>query len=500
MFKVKDALQSKLETFLSSQTSVYQEIYLVGGAIRNTFLNEEVEDFDFVVKRNSILITKKLADYFKGKFYILDKQREIARALIVLDLKKTKIDFSLISGDSLAEDLSKRDFSINAMAIRIPVDGELIDPCYGKRDLENAILRPCSPSAFMDDPVRTIRAVRFIHQYQYHFDPDDREKLMAAVSALDGISEERMRDELINIFERANLDGALKDLMDLGVMARVFPEVFKLKDVQLSAPHTHDAWSHTKQVAVYCQHLMSNFNLAPSVDQIHPRLKKAGDVLDKFETTLKGYFRKPLTIERSVYAMLIFAALYHDSGKGVILPMEKKGRKGFPKHAKKGAELVLARTKTMGFSNTEANTLSKVVKNHMKPSGDGFIQPEEQKLHIHRFFRETGDAGVLVGILHLADVLATYEETISDDRWEKALTTVNNIMDAYFNHYEEVVSPPKIVNGKDIIKRFDLKPGKTIGLLIEQVVEAQVEGLIHTEEDALRYIGDRLAEIDSRDG
>jgi len=101
MFKNKNALHSRLEAFLSSQTSVYQEIFLVGGAIRNTFLNEEVEDFDFVVKNNSILIAKKLADYFKGKFYILDKQRETARALIVLDSKKIKIDFSLISGNSL---------------------------------------------------------------------------------------------------------------------------------------------------------------------------------------------------------------------------------------------------------------------------------------------------------------------------------------------------------------------------------------------------------------
>jgi len=500
MFKDKNALHSQLEAFLSSQTSVFQEIYLVGGAIRNTFLNEEVEDFDFVVKNNSILIAKKLADYFKGKFYILDKQRETARALIVLDSKKTKIDFTLISGDSLAEDLRKRDFTINAMAIRIPVDGKLIDPCCGKRDLENAILRPCSPSAFMDDPVRTIRAVRFIHHYQYHFDADDREKLMAAVPTLDGISEERKRDELVNIFERTNLDGALKDLMDLGVVARVFPEVIKLKDVQLSAPHTHDAWSHTKQVAVYCQQLIAYFNLAPSVDQIHPRIKYAGKVLKRYEAALKGFFRKPLTIERSVYALLIFSALYHDCGKGVILSVEKKGRKGFPKHAKKSAELVLARAKTMGFSNTEANTLSTVVKNHMKLSGDGFINTEEKKLHIHRFFRKTGTAGILVGILHLADVLATYEETISDDRWEKAVTAVNNIMNAYFNHYEEAVSPPRIINGKDIINKFDLKPGKIIGLLMVQVAEAQVEGIIHTEEDALRYIGDRLADIDSGDG
>jgi poly(A) polymerase len=148
----------------------------------------------------------------------------------------------------------------------------------------------------------------------------------------------------------------------------------------------------------------------------------------------------------------------------------------------------------MGFSNKEVDHFSKVVRFHMKPSQPAFNDQFKKDIRIHRFFRKSGSAGILVGIIHLADVLATYEETLSEDRWDRAVSSVDNIFDAYFNRVDEIVMPPRIITGKDIINEFNLKPGKKIGALLDQVAEAQVVGAVINRKGAIEYI-DKLINI-----
>ncbi|MCD6598105.1 MAG: HD domain-containing protein, partial [Bacteroidales bacterium] len=281
---------------------------------------------------------------------------------------------------------------------------------------------------------------------------------------------------------------SLTQMLEFGIIEKVFPEVKKLFKLKLDFPHVHDAWEHTLQVVNYCQQLMALSKQPPDKKRLNPRIKQAVNSLSKYENNIFDYMNGRLNMNRSMYSLLIIAGIYHDAGKGVITPVIKNNRRSFPKHAKIGSELIHQRAKIMGFSNDEVEYLTRVVRFHMKPSQKEFADKLKKDIHIHRFFNKIGPAGVMVGFLHLADVLATYEDTLTDERWNKAICSVNNIFDAYFIHYDKIVVPTKLINGDDILNNFNLKPGKEIGDLLEQVAEAQVSGEVNTKEEAKTFV------------
>ena len=492
MVNYKELLQSQLNEFITAQVHVCGEIFLVGGAIRNTYLGKEVQDLDFVVKKDAITAAKNVADRFNGDFYILDKKRGAARALISIRGKKLIIDFSLLDGKSIDDDLNKRDFTINAMAIKIPLSSKVIDPLNGKGDIKGSVLRSCSPNSFQEDPVRVIRAIRFMNEFNLFLDQSEGELIKSASRSLDEISNERKRDEIINVLEKTDVKKALTQMLKFGIIEKVFPEVMKLYKMELDPPHVHDAWTHTLQVVCYCQQLMAVLKNCPNTKRLHPRIKQAINTLSRYKNFVFDYMNDPINMNRSMYSLLILAGIYHDAGKGVVPPIIKDNRKRFPRHAKLGSELIHNRAKIMGFSNSEVEYLTKIVRFHMKPSQSEFTNNNKKDIHIHRFYKKAGLAGILVGFIHLSDVLATYEDTLTDERWNRAISSVNNIFDAYFIHPGKIITPPKLIDGNDILKEFDLQPGKTIGDLLERVVEAQVNGEVNTKVEAIDYLGQLL--------
>lgn len=492
MVNYKELLQPQLDEFITSQVYACGEIFLVGGAIRNIYLRKEVHDLDFVVKKDAITAAKNVADRFNGDFYILDKKRGAARALISIKSKKLIIDFTLLNGRSINDDLNNRDFTINAMAVKIPLESKVIDPLNGRADIKGSILRSCSPNSFQDDPVRTLRAIRFVNEFNLVLDQSEVELIKSASRNLNEISNERKRDEIINIFEKTDGRKALTQMLEFGIIEKVFPEVKKLYKMELSSPHVHDAWMHTLQVVSYCQQLMAISKNYPHLKQLHPRIKQAINMLRKHGKYIFDYLNDPINVNRSMYSLLILAGIYHDAGKGVVPPIIMDNRKRFPKHAKIGSELIQNRSKIMGFSNNEVEYLTKIVRFHMKPSQSEFTNNYKKDIHIHRFFKKTGQAGILVGFIHLSDVLATYEDTLTDERWNRAISSVNNIFDAYFNHYDKIITPRKVINGIDILKEFNLQPGKKIGVLLERVAEAQVKGEVNSKGEAISFLGQLL--------
>jgi len=491
MVNYKELLQPKLDEFITSQVYACGEIFLVGGAIRNTYLRKEVQDLDFTVKKNAITAAKNIADRFNGDFYILDKKRGAARALISIRSKKLIIDFTLLNGRCIDDDLNKRDFTINSMAIKIPLSNKVIDPLNGRADINGSILRSCSPNSFQDDPVRTIRAIRFMNEFNLLLDQNEVELIKSASRNLDQISNERKRDEIINVLEKTDGKIALTQMLEFGIIEKVFPEVKKLYKMELDPPHVHDAWMHTLQVVSYCQQLMAISKNYSDPKRLHPRIKQAINRLIKYKKFIFNYMNDPINMNRSMYSLLILACIYHDAGKGVVPTVIKDNRKRFPKHAKKGSELIHNRAKIMGFSKSEIEYLTKIVRFHMKPSQSEFTN-NKRDIYIHRFYKKTGLAGILVGFIHLSDVLATYEDTLTDDRWNRAISSVNNIFDAYFIHYDKIINPPKLINGNDILKEFNLQPGEKIGGLLERVTEAQVKGEVNTKGEAIGYLGQLL--------
>ncbi|MDO9546153.1 MAG: HD domain-containing protein [Pelolinea sp.] len=492
--KINELLSPELEQLLLSQQDICGDIFLVGGAIRNSYLRKEIQDIDLVVRQNPAKIAKRIADFFHGDYYVMDKTRGTARALIILNCKKLKVDVAQMVGDSINGDLAMRDFTINAIAMQIPVIDEVIDPLGGESDIFNGNLRPCSPTSFEDDPVRVIRAIRFINEFDLTFDPIDIDGLRTAAKNLDLVSGERKRDEIINILEKTDVKQSLKLMLDFEILKEIFPEVAFLEKLDLDTPHVHNAWEHTCQVVDYCQQLLGLISNCNAAKEISPRIRQAYEELQKFQKLISADLSDSIASERSKSALLLFAGIYHDAGKGLIEPVYKDGRKSYPNHAKVSSDLIRDKAKTMGFSKSEIEFLTNIVRFHMKLSRPSFIDLDEKDVQIHRFFNNVGPAGIFVGLIHLADVLATYEQTLTEDRWERAISSVYNIFDAYYFQFDRIIHPPKILDGYDLIKEFDLPPGKNFRKLLGLVAEEQVRGGITSKNDAKKFIGGLLTD------
>lgn len=166
---------------------------LVGGAVRDVLIKRQQEylDLDFVLPENAIEVAKKIANQYRAGFVILDSARQIARVVF----ENANIDFAQQEGETLTQDLQRRDFTINAIAYN-PYTDELIDPLEGKKDLEKGIIRMISEVNLKDDPLRLLRAYRQACQLNFTIESDTRLTIPRLTPLLAQIAPERIRTEL----------------------------------------------------------------------------------------------------------------------------------------------------------------------------------------------------------------------------------------------------------------------------------------------------------------
>jgi tRNA nucleotidyltransferase (CCA-adding enzyme) len=170
-----------------------ESAYMVGGAVRDALLKRHSAylDLDFVVATESVKTAKKLANYYKAGFVVLDPQRQIARVVFA----HATVDFAKQEGDSLETDLQRRDFTINAIAYN-PHTGELIDPLQGYADLQAGVIKMVSAANLQDDPLRLLRAYRQAAQLGFTIEPQTQATIRQLAPLLGEIAAERVRVEL----------------------------------------------------------------------------------------------------------------------------------------------------------------------------------------------------------------------------------------------------------------------------------------------------------------
>ncbi|MEM8830134.1 MAG: CCA tRNA nucleotidyltransferase [Cyanobacteria bacterium P01_G01_bin.19] len=167
--------------------------YLVGGSVRDALLERHKQplDLDFVLPSNTIALAKEIANLYSAGFVVLDREREIARVVF----PQGTLDFALQEGSSLATDLKRRDFTINAIAFNIATQ-EIVDPLNGLADLEQKTLRMVSVHNLEDDPLRLLRAYRQAAQLNLTIEQDTRKAICDRVALLSTVAAERVQAEL----------------------------------------------------------------------------------------------------------------------------------------------------------------------------------------------------------------------------------------------------------------------------------------------------------------
>ena len=297
---------------------------------------------------------------------------------------------------------------------------------------------------------------------------------------------ERVRDELFKLLALPKPATALRVADYLGLLTVIFPELIALHDLQQDEKHAHDAWNHTLAVMEHLNEILAVIS-PKRTDETAAKfnLGMVAIGLDRFRGRLQDHFAQTWADERSHRALLMLAALLHDVGKGIVTPIiAADGHLRFMEHDRVGAEAVVARVAALHLSKAEQDRVVLLVRQHMLPV---LWRGELDALTIHRYWRATGEGGIDLLLLILADYLGALEMAYNQDEWLESIERVQTLLHAYFEEYDRLVAPPPLIDGRQLMRTLDLAPGPVVGDLLDRIREAQVMGEIHTRDEAIQF-------------
>jgi poly(A) polymerase len=446
------------------------EAWIVGGALRDELLGRPVRDVDVAVAGDPEPVARALADEVRGPMFRLS---EAFGAWRVIDRRGGRVwDFAPLQGDTIEEDLGRRDFTVNAMA-KPRAGGELIDPLGGRADLEARTLRVLGPGAYERDPLRPLRLARFAAELGFEPDSETERLTAAAATRVGEAAGERIFAELRRL---VIADGAVAglELADrLGLMRAVLPEVAALHQVEQSAYHHLDVYQHTVEV------------LARLVE-LEGRLEElfGGD-----SARLRRTLDEPLADELTRAQALRFGALLHDIGKPPTHGVLPEGRVTFIGHDKVGEQMVHGICRRLRTSERLAHFLGALTRHHLTL---GFLVHERplDRRQIYRYLVSTSPVEVEVTLLSCADRLATRGRKAGEATGPH-LELAAELMHAALD-WREHGPPPVPIRGDELAREVGIVPGRELGRLLDELAEAVYAGEVENREQAVE-LGRRLS-------
>ncbi len=448
------------------------ESYLVGGAVRDYLMGRPRRaDLDVAVKGNGLEIARSVADKAgPGATVVpLDSKRLTGRVVLRSNGIIT-IDVSALKGETICDDLRKRDFTINSVAIVLDDFVEsglerLVDPLGGQTDLQNKIVKASSADAFLDDPLRILRAFRFAATLGFLISTDTLGLIPASLSTLKYVSHERVRDELIALLAADKCFPALRSMDAAGVFDVLFPELSSMRGCSQNEYHHLDVWDHSLET-VRCLEAQVALRF-PCFDPLIP-------AIDRY------LMEQPVT-GRPRIALLKLAAIFHDAGKPETRLVDAGGRVRFFGHEKVSEEIFSQAGARLKLATREMTIIKGWILGHMRPM---FLNERLiSKRALHRLYRKfrTDIFGLL--LLHLADLAASRGPARTPEAEEIACNSVGRALEICS---ELEKSPPTpLLRGRELMSLFGLDAGPQVGRILNHLAELQAEGEITTTEEAI---------------
>ncbi len=460
------------------------DAYIVGGFVRDTLLGRQIADIDIAIAGDALSIGDKLAARLKGKFIVLDAKNNIGR-IVFPEKTALCLDLSSFTG-TINDDLARRDFTINSLAIDLKnILGKndelpIIDPFQGLSDLDHAIIRTVGKNSLSADPVRLLRAVRFAAELGFTIEHKTENSIKQEAGLLAGVAGERIREEFLNLLDVSRGGQYLKYMDELGLLTVIFPELQLTKGVDQPAEHHWDVFEHSLMTVSAVDYILGQGVWEFPDDGILTEVP--------WSPELARYFEKPVAAGSSRRTLLKLAALLHDICKPQTRTIEDNGKMRFLGHNEAGATIATGILERLRFSSKEINLVANVVKYHLRPNQMG--QPPSRRA-VYRFFRDAGDDGLDILYISLADHLATRGPGLIMPNWRLHTEIVRHIMEEY-DRQTITTKPARLVDGNDLRNIFGLQPGPKMGRLLENLKEAQAAGELTDRQAALDYIGNLL--------
>ena len=493
--------------------------YIVGGFIRDLLLKRETNDIDIAVSGDAITMARKVAEEVGGKFVLLDDANNIARVVVIEGGQPRRtsqnqesrgaewhFDFSPFTGD-IESDLARRDFTINAMAVELNhfVAAststnmssrksarsltkkqsllKLIDPFSGNEDLKDKIVRRVSEQIFEADATRLLRAVRLAAELDFDIEPNTESLIRRYSQAIIEVPGEKVREELLRLLSLAQAAYHLRYLDRLGLLLALIPELAEGKGVEQPTVHFWDVYEHSLQTVAAIEFLIRESDWEYS----------NGDMLTTapWSDMIDRHLSREVSSGSNHKVLLKLAGLFHDVAKPMTKSIDDTGRARFLGHTKQGAAMTASILERLRFSNREVRLVEGLVYHHLRPVQMANGELPTQRA-IYRYFRDTGEVGIDILLLALADYLASRGPLVSMEEWKEHCRLINYILTEHDRQQAKIL-PAKLIDGNDIMNTFDLVPGPLVGRLLAMVNEAHASGELSTREEALALVRGNLS-------
>ena len=456
--------------------------YISGGTIRDWLIETDSKDLDVTVPQDGFGWAVALAKKLGGTFVPMDEEEDVARVV----WQGLCIDFSSYreGAQTIEEDLLKRDFTINSLAVAFPakVPGswdsadapEILDPAGGQGDLQNKIIRSTSAAAFISDPLRLLRAYRFMATFGFTIEPVTERQIRKYCHLLYLVSEERTAYELDTIMASVDSIKIIEAMHENDVLQELLPELYRGVGISQPSSHHLDVFEH----GIDCLQHMENVQ------------KEPGKYFPGYGESLLEY----LKIDRKKI-LLKWAALFHDLGKPKthMVREDRGGRITFYNHDKEGARVFDIIADRLKWAKDDRNFVSQFISVHMWPFHLNNARKKtglSPKAYL-RLIKAVGEDFHGLFILAMADSLAG-RGTGKPPTMEADIASLYHEVEAAYCRTIQPVLAKRLLTGKDLIEIFGLKPGPEFREIFDNLEKVQVEGGVQDKEQALDWVKNYL--------
>lgn len=448
---MKDRIPKEILSIFETVKKAGYECYFVGGSVRNMLMGKKIKDWDIATKATPEEIQKLFPDSFYendfGTVGIPTKENGIVEITTYRSdgvYTNFRHPETVTWGKNIEEDLARRDFTTNAIALGFDNSQEVwIDPFNGRGDILERIIKAVGDpqKRFSEDALRLMRAIRFAAQLNFTIEPHTWAALRSNAKLITKISTERIRDELLKILASDLAYEGIMMLLDTGILENILPELtdgLGISQVRPGRHHTTDVFTHNVLALKYC----------PSTDPI-----------------------------------VRFATLLHDVGKVKTMGHDKDGFVTFYNHEIAGAKIAREICDRLHFSKKDREKIVMLIRWHMFTVDEHITDTA-----VRRFIRRVGVENVKDMMdLRIGDRLGGGTQMAESWRLKK-----------FKERIEEQLKPAPFgindlaIDGNDIIKELNLKPGKQIGDILHQLFEEVDEDL---EKNNREFLLKRIHEL-----
>ena len=453
-----EKIETLFETISNLVYERFEEIWVVGGYVRDKLLEQENKDLDFVIVGNVFEFVEELAKILNvssDNINVFKRFGTVNFTYDGLDLEFVRARTESYSEDSrkpeveegtLVEDLNRRDFTINTMAISLnrTTYNELVDIHNGKNDLEDGIIKtPLNPNeTFEDDSLRIMRMVRFATRFDFKIDDVTWEGAKNSIERLKIVSQERITDEFLKILANKNAVRGMSLLMDVGAFDIFLPELSVLVGQEQRQDYHHkDVWGHTL------------------------------DVLGKV-----------VLVEDDVWMRL--SGLFHDIGKSKAKAFKEGIGFTFYDHENMGADMLPEIFTRLKLPFSQLSLVETLVRHH------GRFRGMESKMSDSAIRRLIHDASP-----YFDELLIFYfcDYSTHNNRFKERIEETNRLIMERIGKFRDretkkFQKTESFMSGKEIMELLNLEPGPKVGMVKSALIENTIEGTVTSKEEAISFI------------